>query len=507
MKKSPWRHLKNKWLIAAIAIITIVIIVFWLRNGNKTPAFEFTAVTMGNVIETVTVTGTIMPVDKADLAFEKSGVISKINFKVGDKVKKGDILASLKSADDLAALRSTEAQLAEISRGLRPEEFAADQAALDSASTTLANAKRDAVNAVRDGYVKAQSAIVNYADSFFANPQSANPTINILTDSNDQQNKIDLERVVAGEALNSWRDDINNASYSHSGADLLSRIEDHLNVIKAFMSDLSVIVNDLNPGNSGLSQTVINVDVAAMNTGLSVLTQAVNAVAAADTALRSASSAFDQANNQFTLQRAGSSPEAIASQAAKVDQARAIFAKDSIVSPIDGVVTKAGPSLGEFVSAGQSGFAVQNSDFKIEAFVPEADIAKITVGDIASSTLDAYGSYVDFPAQVTMIDPAETVLEGVPTYKVTLRFLNADPRIRSGMTANLEILTHEVDGVLIIPYRAIIDNGGSKSIRLVASDGKSYSSVPVKVGLKGSNGTIELVSGLKEGDKVVTYVK
>ena len=52
--------------------------------------------------------------------------------------------------------------------------------------------------------------------------------------------------------------------------------------------------------------------------------------------------------------------------------------------------------------------------------MPEADIAKVAIGDLASSTLDAYGSYVDFPAQVTMIDPAETVIEGVPTYKVTL---------------------------------------------------------------------------------------
>jgi len=150
---------------------------------------------------------------------------------------------------------------------------------------------------------------------------------------------------------------------------------------------------------------------------------------------------------------------------------------------------------------------VQNDSFKIEAFVPEADIAKVAVGDLASSTLDAYGSYVDFPEQVTMIDPAETVIEGVPTYKVTLQFVAPDARIRSGMTANLEIHTHESDGVVEIPYRALASTATTTTVRVVSKDGKSYFIAPVMTGLKGSDGTIEIVSGLNPGDKVVTYVK
>ncbi|MDE2188658.1 MAG: efflux RND transporter periplasmic adaptor subunit, partial [Patescibacteria group bacterium] len=188
-------------------------------------------------------------------------------------------------------------------------------------------------------------------------------------------------------------------------------------------------------------------------------------------------------------------------------QAKAILAQDTLTSPIDGVVTQADPNVGEFIAAGQGGFAVQNDNFKIEAYVPEADIAKVAVGNLASSTLDAYGAYTNFPAKVTMIDPAETVLEGVPTYKVTLVFVSPDSRIRSGMTANLEILTHQASDVLEIPYRAISQTATSTTVRLVSADGKSYTAVPVVTGLKGSDGTIEITSGLKVGDKVVTYVK
>jgi RND family efflux transporter MFP subunit len=190
-----------------------------------------------------------------------------------------------------------------------------------------------------------------------------------------------------------------------------------------------------------------------------------------------------------------------------VTQAQAILAEDTITSPIDGVVTQEDPNVGEYIAPGQSGFAVQNSGFKVEAYVAEADIAKVAVGDLASSTLDAYGAYVNFPEKVIMIDPAETVLQGVPTYKVTLQFVSPDSRIKSGMTSNIEILTHEVDNVLEIPYRAITITSTSTNVRMVSANGQTYKAVPVTTGLKGSDGTIQIISGLKVGDKVVTYVK
>jgi RND family efflux transporter MFP subunit len=266
------------------------------------------------------------------------------------------------------------------------------------------------------------------------------------------------------------------------------------------MNHLAVIINNLNPGSSGLTQATIDTDVAAMNAGSSALNAAIDTVSAAQTELSTTQSNYD-------LKLAGNSSQSIAAQAAKVAEVQAQLNQDIITSPLDGIITKALPHVGEFAAAGQSGFTVQNSGFKVEAYVPEADIAKVAVGDLASSTLDAYGSYVDFPAKVVMIDPAETVLEGVPTYKVTLQFVSPDARIRSGMTANLEILTHKASGVLEIPYRALTINATSTSVRLVSKDGKSYAAVPVTVGLKGSDGTIEVISGLNEGDKVVTYVK
>ena len=508
MKKSHFRHLKNKWVIIGLIVVIIAAVVVYEKTKPVKPNFQYATAAIGNVVEQVSVTGTVSPVSNANLSFEKGGVISKIYVNVGDTIKAGDPIASLDSADDQAALESAQATLADMSSGLTPQQNAAYQSAVNTASTTLTNALSDAVNAIHTGYVQAQSAVVNYGDTFFTNPQTANPTINVRTQSNTIALAINNERLQIGTALNNWQNDASTTGTVNTAdaAKLISNAEGYLATIKSFLSDLSAIVNNLSPGNSGLPQSAIDSAVAAMNTSLSTLNQAINTVSTADTGLKSASSGLAQAENTFALQQSGSTPDAVAAESAKVTQAQAILAEDTITSPIDGIVTQEDPNVGEYIAPGQSGFAVQNSGFKVEAYVAEADIAKVAVGDLASSTLDAYGAYINFPEKVIMIDPAETVLQGVPTYKVTLQFVSPDSRIKSGMTSNIEILTHEVDNVLEIPYRAITITSTSTNVRLVSANGQKYTSVLVSTGLKGSDGTIQILSGLKVGDKVVTYV-
>jgi len=59
---------------------------------------------------------------------------------------------------------------------------------------------------------------------------------------------------------------------------------------------------------------------------------------------------------------------------------------------------------------------------------------------------------------------------------------------------------------MIIPNRAVVEIEGQKSARLINPDGKTYVSVPIQVGLKGSDGMIEVVSGLVAGQNIVTYL-
>ncbi len=498
---------KNKYVIIGLVIV-VIIAIFIFSRGSSNGNFETATVVRGTVTEIVSVTGKVLPVEKADLAFEKSGAVSRISVKVGNTVANGQTLASLDSAADLANLQSAQAKLDDIKRTLRPEELAAEKAKVDSALVALENAKKDTADAFRDGYVKAQGAVVNNTDSFFDNPQSVNPTINIRTSSSNIERATNEKRLAVTMELNKWKAELDTGGSADGTGTALENANNRLGVIKGYMSALSAIVNDLNPGNSGLTQTTIDSHVLAMNNAQAGLNQAITAVTGAETDLKNKTAAYGEAQDNFTLKNAGSSAEAIRAQEATVASYRAELSKDTLVSPIGGLVTRVEPDLGEFVSAGSVQFSVQSyGDYEIETFVPEADIAKITLNNTARVTLDAYGSDTVFPAKVTAIDPAETVLEGVPTYKVTLYFTEKDSRVRSGMTANTDIMTREKSGVLAVPSRAIIEEDGQKVVRVLNADGKTYDSVPVTVGLKGSDGTTEIIEGLNEGQSVVTYVK
>lgn len=237
MKKSPWRFLKNKWFWIIAILVLIIAGTVYAKTRPKAPNFETSTATIGNVVEQVSVTGTVSPVSSANLAFEKGGVISKIYVSVGDTVKAGDPIASLDSADDQAALASAQATLADMSRSLTPTELAVQTTSLS--------------NAVRSAYASAQSAVVNYADTFFNNPQSANPVINITTQSSQIGYSLNNERVGVSTVLDEWSVELATATDTVSlAADSIG----YLSTIKSFLSDLDATVQVLSPGNSGLTQ-------------------------------------------------------------------------------------------------------------------------------------------------------------------------------------------------------------------------------------------------------------
>ena len=501
------KYIKNKYTIISV-IVVVVIILYLVFSRTKPTTFDFALATVGDITERVGVTGKVYPTEKADLAFEKSGKVVSIKFKVGDKVKKGDVLANLDSSGDRASLNSALAKLADITRGLNEPELALEQSKINTASISLSNAKRDAINAARSALDLTRTAINNYADVLFDNPQSANPTINVRTPSQVTQVSITADRVRVSEILNKWKTDLEQATSTDNASSLIISANTNEIFIKSFMDKLSVIVNDLNTSNSGLSRAAIDSHVTSINSGLSSLNQAITTVSSAKSVLENATSNYDQIYNNYLLKNSGSSIESVESQKAVVENYKIELQKNTLVSPIDGIVTKSEPDVGEFVSPGTVAFSViSEDDYKIEAYVPEADIAKVTIGDFASTTLDAYGQNIDFPSVVMAVDPAETIIEGVPTYRVVLNFINKDSRIKSGMTANLDILTNEKRGVIVVPSRSVITENDNKVLRIVSADGKSFNSVPVVSGLKGSDAMIEIISGINVGDKVVTYVK
>ena len=73
------------------------------------------------------------------------------------------------------------------------------------------------------------------------------------------------------------------------------------------------------------------------------------------------------------------------------------------------------------------------------------------------------------------------------------------------MTANINILTAYREDVVSVPQRAIITKNGDKIVRILEEE--KIKEVKVKVGLRGSDGNTEIISGVNEGDKVIVFLK
>ncbi len=490
---------KNKWWSVLIAIVFVVLIII-IFAGKKLPALESVTVEKRSVIEKVSATGNVKPFSDLNLSFEVSGKITNVYANVGDKVYKGQAIIQLDSSEiyanysqALANLSAEQSRLLEVQRGSRPEELTISKSLLDDTKTTLEDK-------IADAYTKADDAIRNNTDQMFDNPRGPNVKINIFINNFQLENDLLIARQDIEFILNDW---------NIKGSTLpIKTTYSNLDKIKVFLDNLALGVNALNT-NSNISQAIIDKYKAALSSARS-------SVGAAYSNLNIADSSFNSAKLNYDLKIAGNTLEAISAQEAKVaqmqaqvDAAKAQLAKRVIYAPITGLIVKQEAKVGEIATPNNIIVSVISyGEYEVESFIPEADIAKVKVGDLASSTLDAYGSDTFFDTEVIKIDPGETVIENVPTYKVTLRFASSsDSRIKSGMTANLDILTNSRINVLAVPSRSVYSIDNKKYVKLIdlhdLSDLKNVIEKEVVTGIRGVDGYIEIVSGIKEGDKIL----
>ncbi|MFA4833366.1 MAG: efflux RND transporter periplasmic adaptor subunit [Patescibacteria group bacterium] len=241
-------------------------------------------------------------------------------------------------------------------------------------------------------------------------------------------------------------------------------------------------------------------------------------IAVAQSKVDTSQEAWQVAKAQFENLKSPARVQDVSLYRAQVKQAEAALAlakeqiEDSIIkAPIGGTVVRIEYELGEQATAAKPAIAVLGeNNFEIEVDISEADIAKIKKDNSVEITLDAFGDGVKFTGRVYSIEPAETVIQDVIYYKVKVQFTEKDKAkmasIKSGMTANVVITTNSRDNVLIMPSRAVVEkNGGDKYARILVDE--KVIEAPVVIGLQGDEGMVEVLSGVKESDQVITFVK
>lgn len=230
----------------------------------------------------------------------------------------------------------------------------------------------------------------------------------------------------------------------------------------------------------------------------------------------------------------------VQSAAANVKQSRDNLSRTSIYAPMSGTISLLAAELGERVvgtaqMAGTEILRVANlSNMEVEVDVNENDIVKVAVGDSTVVEVDAYLKR-EFKGIVTEIaNSAQSTLtaDQVTNFKVKVRILPESYKdltegkpesyspFRPGMTATVDIITNKRKDVIGVPISAIViktDTTGKKKARgkqPTTTSEEKFECVYVKKGDEAklrvvttgiqNDTNIEILSGLEEGEEVIT---
>ena len=172
----------------------------------------------------------------------------------------------------------------------------------------------------------------------------------------------------------------------------------------------------------------------------------------------------------------------------------------TITSPISGVVGSVNLSLGDTASPTSPAATVSDtSRLEIETLVSESEVSYIKTGTEVNVLVKAAGEK-PFKGKVDSVASVADPMKRNYTVKVVLD--NPDNKIKSGMFAEVVISTVSKDDVLTVALAAVIPRSGRQIVYTVDNKNRARE-IEVQTGLRDNN-YVEIVSGLKGGEKVIT---
>lgn len=246
---------------------------------------------------------------------------------------------------------------------------------------------------------------------------------------------------------------------------------------------------------------------------------AAQAAPTTDTDGASAIAAAGAASNASTDTNAVSAAQrSLASAQANLDQANAKAAGRTVTAPSSGSIVELNAKVGATVTGGmimgesdtsggkQCMQIADLSKMKVTVQVGEKDIAKIAVGQSANVT---YPAFPDIVSQGTVTAIASVANSdsnyggGSVTFNVDILIEAPDSRLKPGMTAEVSVVTEQLDEVVMVPTMALMTEDGENYYVNVATDdeGKETRRVKVTVVTQNDNEAVVGKTQVKRDDQ------
>lgn len=455
--------MKKKYTVIISVIVIIVLIgsIYYFRKNSKAQdiAYPNAVVTRGDISMKIDGTGNLDS-NKSVITLKGSGVVKQITHNVGDTVKAGELLYVIQD-DDL----QNQLQNASLNLELAKEQLQNDTNSYNDAlskqnivsnySGKVTNINVKVGQQITPGTpiatISNPNGLATNPNAVMAQTQGTIKSINVSTGQNVSNGTViaTLSSNISDIQIKSDNIKVQQAQTSYN------QVLDQINALKIYSPINGVLYSQNIKTGDDLSGQV--------NTGKSISSSA----------------------NQNLNAGSGSS---LAGQPSS---------------------TQANTDIGQLASlADQSETAiiVDNSQYSVDVPVDEVDINKIKIGQKVTLTTDDVPGKT-FTGTVSSISSIPTIQNNVSSYNVTIS-INNDGSLKLGMTMNASILVDEKKDTLLLPIEAVQTNGNEKYVILDNGTNKGKNKrqrrndiVKVQTGIYNEK-YIEILSGLKEGDKV-----
>lgn len=445
--------------------------------GSKTQVKQNTAtVKKGNIQTLVSGSGPIYFKNDSKLYSKVNGTVTAVNFKEGDKVKKGDVIYELDSTDAQTSIENNQ-------NNLEQNEISAESSNESVSDLTI---RAPFSGQVSDITVSTGDSVQN------------NGTILTITDTSKLKavltyNAGDIEKIRTGQTAEIY---ISSLMQSVKGT-------------------VTYVSNEPSASASGAKLYTVEVQVSNPGAALGGMTASAEISTSKGTVSSTNSAALNYIRKQMVVSKTGGTVSALyvkenqkvtsgqvlavmenadvtrsketsdlklQSAQSQIDSSEKQLDKYKIVAPFDGVITTLSNKVGDTITPGTE--VAEVSDPTVMEFdipVDELDIAKIAVGQKVNITADALTETSTNPiaGEVEKIAVQGTSTSGVTTFPVTVKIDGSLDKLKGGMNANANIVVSNKENVLYVPIEAITTINGKSFVRVKGTGNSGYQGASV----------------------------
>ena len=444
-------------------------------SGQQDQSGQGITVSRGDLTVKVNGTGKAIYDNDAKLAFGSSGKIKELPVTKGDSVTQGTMLARLDTDNLELTLSQAKVAQAQAQTALIQTQVVQTQAlsSITQAETGLAAAqfnldRTKAVSDIKDEITKIQWKIQ-------------------IAEMRIQETLATSERDAAdywARQINSYRTELNDQNKKL--ADLLD--------------------NDEYQGQGALTYNIM---------GQTYDRLTVEDVRMKQLQVESAQQSVDQAKQNLELakQNVQQATQSVEQSQQNIAYISKQIKESTIVAPFDGVIAGLDVKKGDFlanpgVNSGAPIYMVDTASLEISTEIDEIDMANINLNQKALISVDAFPNspFEGSVKAISLMPIVKPQNSGVVVYEVKIGFSGTPPTaVKSGMSASVDIITHEKKNVLLVPNKSIKRNQQGQTVVNVINKQK-LEERPVVLGLTDGSQT-EVINGLNAGEVVWKPVK